>query len=324
MGVADRDYEYKESFRRKHFTLGQKGNALVGLVTINIVVFLFILTANLFNLYSNQGKGMEVLDYNAVNWFALPASVDALLHKPWAMLTFMFAHGGGAEVFPMLLNMLSSMLWLWLFGLILQDLSGNKYIFPVYIYGSILGGILFMIVAHAVPALQGVLPSYLLFGSGMGSVAIAAAVTTINPDYRIFRNIRNGMPIWILSAIFLLINILGIFSANTAYSFAYLGAALAGFLFVYFLKRGTDTGAWMVSAYEWAGNIFTPQKKAKIVSVKEKVFYNTGNREPYKKTPIITQKRVDEILDKINQRGYDLLTEEEKTILKKAAEADNF
>ena len=34
------------------------------------------------------------------------------------------------------------------------------------------------------------------------------------------------------------------------------------------------------------------------------------------------QQRVDEILDKINQRGYHFLTEEEKEILKKAAEKD--
>ena len=52
------------------------------------------------------------------------------------------------------------------------------------------------------------------------------------------------------------------------------------------------------------------------------MFYNTGNRSPYSKQSIITQQRVDEILDKINNKGYQFLTDEEKQILKKAAEED--
>jgi uncharacterized protein YcgL (UPF0745 family) len=36
--------------------------------------------------------------------------------------------------------------------------------------------------------------------------------------------------------------------------------------------------------------------------------------------PNITSKRIDEILDKINQQGYHLLTDEEKDILRRAAE----
>ena len=63
-------------------------------------------------------------------------------------------------------------------------------------------------------------------------------------------------------------------------------------------------------------------KKNNKPSTKEKVFYNTGGRSPYSKKAIITQQRVDEILDKINQRGYQFLTDEEKQILKKAADED--
>jgi hypothetical protein len=45
--------------------------------------------------------------------------------------------------------------------------------------------------------------------------------------------------------------------------------------------------------------------------------------QPYKKIPNITQKRIDEILDKINQQGYRFLTSEEKEILKRAAEEED-
>ena len=52
------------------------------------------------------------------------------------------------------------------------------------------------------------------------------------------------------------------------------------------------------------------------------VFYNTDGRKPFEKTSNVTQQRVDEILDKISQKGFHFLTEEEKNILKKAAEDD--
>jgi hypothetical protein len=53
-------------------------------------------------------------------------------------------------------------------------------------------------------------------------------------------------------------------------------------------------------------------------TMKEELFYKAG-KSPYTKTPRVTQERIDEILDKINQQGYDHLTEEEKELLKRAS-----
>ena len=52
------------------------------------------------------------------------------------------------------------------------------------------------------------------------------------------------------------------------------------------------------------------------------MFYKTGNQKPFVKRSIVTQQRIDEILDKINQKGYHLLSEEEKSILKRAGEIE--
>jgi hypothetical protein len=148
------------------------------------------------------------------------------------------------------------------------------------------------------------------------------AVTTFSPNYRIFRNIGTGMPVWILTALFLLLNVIFAFSFTSANSFAILGGAAAGFLFVVLLRRGKDISGWMHSFYEWFTHMFTPGKERQQNKIKEKVFYNTGNRKPYNKTANVTQQRVDEILDKISQQGYHFLTDEEKNILKRAAEED--
>ena len=76
----------------------------------------------------------------------------------------------------------------------------------------------------------------------------------------------------------------------------------------------------MNNSYTWFINLFNPNKNKTRNSVKEKVFYNTGNRAPYNKTSNVTEQRINEILDKINQKGYDHLTKEEKDILKRASE----
>ncbi len=69
--------------------------------------------------------------------------------------------------------------------------------------------------------------------------------------------------------------------------------------------------------------MFNPERKRKPEkTIKEKVFYKTGTTKPFIKKSLVTQQRIDEILDKINQKGYASLTEEEKSILKRAAEAD--
>jgi hypothetical protein len=114
----------------------------------------------------------------------------------------------------------------------------------------------------------------------------------------------------------------GVISANPAYAVSHLGGVVAGIIFALLLRRGIDGSAWMNKLYYWLMNLFNPHKKEKKFSVKEKVFYNTGSRSPYQKTANVTQQRIDEILDKINQKGYQYLSDDEKNILKRAAEEE--
>ena len=77
----------------------------------------------------------------------------------------------------------------------------------------------------------------------------------------------------------------------------------------------------MNNFYRYVITLFEP--KSTTPHPKDNVFYNPGNRKPFTKTPNDTQAKVDEILDKINQKGYHFLTDEEKEFLKKASEEDN-
>lgn len=319
MGIADRHIEYRENPGQRRFTLGQPGNALIAIISLNIVVFVLILISRVFYLYTHQGEGSGALNYDAIEWLALPGNLTRLSERPWTLITFMFSHGG-LPGFSLLLNMLSSMLWLYAFGFILQDLSGNKLIFPVYIYGSLAGALFFITACYALPALPSNQQPLYLFGSNTGNIALAIAVTTFSPGYRIFRHIGSGIPVWTLTVLFLVVNVLSALGNGNAASFAILGGALAGFLFVVLLRRGIDGSQWMNNTYHWFINLFNPDKRSESNRIKEKVFYQTGGRTPYQKTANITQQRIDEILDKINQKGLHFLTEEEKNILKRAGE----
>lgn len=317
MGESERYQEYK--IKKSRFTLGQTGNALVWLLTLNIIFFLIILTARVFHLYTHQGAGTEALSFNALEWFALPAQLTKLSETPWTLLTFMFAHGGTSG-FTLLLTMLGNMLWLWVFGYILQNLAGNQYLFPVYIYGSLSGAVFFIAAMHIFPYLQPDINQVYLSGAQTGTTAIALAVTTFSPNYRILRNIGRGIPLWVLTCLFIILNTAKAFSVHHTNIYAVGGGAIAGFLFVVFLRKGRDGSVWMNSFYYWLTNLFNADKKSNQHAVKEKIFYNTGNRKPYHKTSHITEQRIDEILDKINQKGYHFLTDEEKNILRKASE----
>jgi hypothetical protein len=80
----------------------------------------------------------------------------------------------------------------------------------------------------------------------------------------------------------------------------------------------------MNKSYHWVINVFSPKQTTNKEDIKKKVFYKTGEKNPFSKTSLVNQKRIDEILDKINSEGYHFLTEEEKLILKKASEDDSF
>ncbi len=311
MGESERFSDFKQPRRR--LSLGQDGNALMGLFTINIVFFLVLLTLQVIYFFFQKSEGLffsEVMQY-----FEMPAQLTRLSERPWTMLTYMFSHVSVWQI-------LSNSLWLWAFGFILQELTGNKKLIPIYIYGGLAGGLIFIISNYIIPPLRPSVGSAVLLGGNAATMAVAVATTTLAPDFRFFKNLNGGIPIWVLTLIYILIDFAGIASLSAAFSLSHLAGAAAGFVFIYLLRKDIDGSIWMNNFYNWFMNLFNPDKKPNAANIKEKVFYNTAGRKPYKKTPNITPQRVDEILDKINQKGYHFLTDEEKNILKRAAEED--
>jgi len=314
MGESDRYHkDDRKYFKRSRITLGAAGNSIIALFAINVIFFLILLT-----IYVGMLVGDKKFDFfytHCVQWFELPSGLAKFSERPWTLLTYMFSELS-------VIGLISNMLWLWAFGYILQDLAGNDKMIPIYLYGGLTGAIFFIGAHYLLPQIAAQRGVSGLLGANAGVMAVAMATTTLEPDYRFFRQIRGGIPIWVLMGIYVLIDFAGVATEGAAFSLSHLGGALAGFLFVVFLRKGRDGSVWMNKFWHWLMNVFTPPAPKKD-SLKDKVFYNPGTTKPFVKTPNLTQKRVDEILDKINTKGYHFLTDEEKAFLKKAAEDEN-
>jgi DMSO reductase anchor subunit len=153
-----------------------------------------------------------------------------------------------------------------------------------------------------------------------GILGLAVAATMVSPQYRFFPMIGGGIPLWVISCIYLLLDVASI-SSNIFLLIPHLIGAITGFFFVWMLRKGNDIGEWMNVLAGFVRSWSTPAKKNTAAS-KTSSFYELGKRSAFTKKSNITQERVDAILDKINQRGYENLTEEEKKILKQAGNVD--
>ncbi|MBP7554789.1 MAG: rhomboid family intramembrane serine protease [Chitinophagaceae bacterium] len=306
MGIQDREYD-------RRLSLAQERNSLITLIAINLVVFviLIFIRAILSVQYGSLEAGTAKFQGSVVPWFSLPADLSKLATRPWTVLTHMFTH---IDVW----HILGNMIWLWVFGFILHDLTGNKKIIPIYLYGGLAGALAYLLFYNLAPGMHDFLSGNVALGASAGVMAVAVAVTTISPGYRIFTMLNGGFPIWILTVIYLLIDLASVGGYNSGGHIAHLAGALAGFLFVFFYQRGYDGGAWINRFFDWCHNLFNPEKPSRKTDIKQELFYKATTK-PYKRTPNITEQRIDEILDKISQKGIEALTDEEKELLKRAS-----
>jgi len=308
--MGDRDYFRKDYMKEKSIFQPGFDNAVVSLIIFNLIVF-----TTLFGLYLIYLVMYDTADAARPEFFSqilgnldLPAAPETFIYKPWTLLSYMFTHTHFS-----FFRLFANMLWLWSFGYIFQSLAGSSRVIPLYIYCGFIGGVVFV-------------TSYILFsnnlapsmsGAAAAIAGISVAATVMSPDYRIFPMLGNGIPLWILTAVFLVLD-LGTVSTSLNLLMAHIAAGLMGYVYATLLKQGRDIGAWMTRLANWSMDLFNPEKK--YSGGEKNVLHYQAKKQPYVKKPNLTQQKLDEILDKINQKGYETLTEEEKAFLKKASE----
>jgi len=277
------------------------GNMVVKLIIINIVVFMVTALLNAFFPVFYQS--------NILPYLALPGDALTLLFRPWTLITHMFLHNG-------FWHLAWNMLTFYWFGNIAGDLLGDRKILPVYILGGLTGAIAFLLSFQLLPNIG----SYAL-GASAAVLAIVFTGVATAPDYNISLILLGNVRIKFIGLFILFFDIIGInANSNSGGHIAHLGGTLFGFLFVYLLRKGTDLSAWFNHFIDF---ISLKRKKKIVKKTNLKVAHRsdligTKTADTKSKHQNIST-RVDEILDKIKQKGYDSLTDEEKEILYQAS-----
>ena len=298
---------------KNRITLGSSGNALVLLVLANSILFVLLIFFKVFYFMTATSnvaaENIALFHRDIFDYFALSANGTVTLHRPWTLLSYMITHES-------LLALISNLLWLAAFSYILQTLAVNRKIIPLYLYGGLLAGLVFVISSTALP--NAVHMSQLV-GATPALIAVAAGATTLSPKFRLFPSLGGGIPLWILFVIFIAINLSAGASAGLPLILAYVLSAVLGFFVIYSYKRGNDYCEWMYTLLYRINDMFNPEKKASNKNSNNQYFYNTKS-QPFKRTELITQERVDELLDKIKLKGFDALSKEEKEYLNRASQ----
>ena len=271
--------ELKDKLKYSLSVMGQ----LQKLIVINIIFFIIPLLLNTF-LWLFELKDMSILDY-----FVVEADIMSLIFKPWSLITYGFLHGSFSHLFW-------NMIMLFYFGNILVNYFGDKRLLNVFFNGILFGGIIYIISYNLFPVFTGV--SSKMIGSSAGVMAILFYITSYNPNHTIrffFVNVK----LLYIAVFLLLMDIIQIPVENSGGHIAHLGGALIGFLMFRSFK-GID----FVDIYT---NLSTKKNNKKIK--RNKTFSGSN----------FDQKKIDSILDKISESGYESLTKEEKNYLFKAS-----
>jgi membrane associated rhomboid family serine protease len=276
----------------------RSGSVLTKLIYLNIGIFLLLTLIAIGGfLFNNPDLSAETL-----KWFAVPASLRALLLKPWTLITYMFTH---KDIWHILFNML----WLYWFGRIFLEYLDQKKLTAVYLLGGLCGAVLYVLSFNIFPVFKEVVNESVAIGASASVMAIVIAIAAYVPDYTVNLFLLGRIKIkYIALAIFVLTTVMD-FSVNSGGKLAHMGGAAFGFLYTITLRSGRDIGKGINRIIDFFATLFKPRKKLKVTYKKPASDYD------YKKVKADRQERINAILDKISKGGYDSLTKEEKDIL---------
>lgn len=291
------------------------GNMVTRLVIVNFGIFILVNLVYLVLLIAMGPDNASIHLWEGLQWFCMPASGRDLLFHPWSPLTHMFLH----ENFWHVVN---NIIGLYLFGVIVGDLIGDRRVLPVYLLGGLMGGVIFMASAQFMPYVG----SYALGASG-AVMALAGAALILAPDYRVRLFLLGEVKVKYIVLVLLLFDLIGVANKfNSGGHIAHLGGFAMGCLFVYRLRDGHDwaepVNRVLDTIMGWfaGGRGARRSQKRKPQRAYSGSFTATrGGRAPQDDASSSFQEKLDAILDKIKEHGYENLSAEEKEFLYNAS-----
>lgn len=221
-----------------------------------------------------------------VQWFGLSPQLAIFKFHIWQFFTYMFLHGGVMHIF-------FNMLFLWMFGCEVERTLGSKEFLKLYFICGVGAGILHLIFSF----------NSTVMGASGAIYGVMVAFAVLFPERVITLLLFFVLPVQLkakyLVMIFVGISLLSLGSNDGVAHFAHLGGAAIGFLYLKLDWRLDFLGNWIRQRRESSHAVTKLKRNQAMHEIRE---------------------RVDEILDKINEVGYDQLSEEEKRILQEASQ----
>ena len=279
---------YNLKYRFGTFSIAEK------IILINVVFFLFPMLLNvLFFLFNIQTSSY-------LNWLQLSPNLLTFIKRPWSLITYSFVHSG-------FFHLLWNMVLLYYAGRLLLNLFPDRIFINNYFLGVISGGLIFISSYSIFPVFEGNYPP--LIGASAGVMAVFIFICTYTPNQEI-RFFFIKLKLKHIGLAFFFLDIIQIPYGNAGGHLAHLGGAVLGFFYARQLGKGRDIGSGFQNIWQ---------------SIFKKKYLKTVYRSPKNKSATsknsgerINQKKIDSILDKISNSGYDSLSKEEKEYLFKA------
>lgn len=296
------------------------------LVFVNVIAFV---VTSLVGVFFFMGGGETAfLDYNngyLRYWTYLPTDLHQLLMRPWTLVTSMFMHSGFMHIF-------GNMLMLYFFGSLAHTFLNNRQVLVLYLTGGLFGAFATIAAFNLLPGLYSMLGTPMV-GASAAVMAVLLCVTTLAPDMpvRLFLAIIPPFPLKYLALFLVVLDIVTMPSSNTGGRIAHLGGALWGWFYAVQFRQGNDISKPFGLFWQKINDLVSGKKRSSgptpLRNPNTSTARPTSNPSPRPVPPRApsqgsgqdTQARVDAILEKIKQSGYDSLTKEEREFLFKAS-----
>jgi len=268
------------------------------LIIVNVCVFLLILLVKKsFLLYNIDPRTSDEWIHHLLD---LNSSLPAFIRAPWGLFTSIFTH----EQFG---HLLFNMLFLYFSGRFFEQYFSRKKLWLTYLFGGICGGILELVANNLFPALQGT--NVVILGASGSIMAIFTALAFCQPNLQVQLFGIFPIRIYFLALFFLFKDLINIGTDDQIAHFAHLGGALFGLLSIQKMHSSKNILTRLEGFFNRIKGLFTAKKQPKNTRTRFKTDeeFNVEKRQK--------QERMDEILDKISQSGYDSLTKAEKDFL---------
>ncbi|MCB0766116.1 MAG: rhomboid family intramembrane serine protease [Flavobacteriales bacterium] len=294
-------------------TQWRSGGMLIRLILINVGVFLALVLAQLlFMAVAGDRNGASLMrEHYLMQWLRSTSDLQALLIRPWTVVTYMFVHAEIGHIFW-------NMILLWFGGRLFQDLLGDKRLLGNYLLGGLSGYLLFALSMNLLPGQHAGLHAGIQ-GASAAVLSVFVGIAAYRPDMLVNLILIGPVKLMYVAAVFVLLDFIGMGSGDGVAHEAHIGGALYGFLAAQQLKRGKD---WSLGFVEFLERWWPFGKRRGPKLRVEKAFTRSARRsdEAYNANKRDKQARVDTILDKISRSGYDSLSKEEKDFLFKASD----